>query len=119
MRDQKQKGWTGETVAAAFLEQKGIRILLRNFRCRYGEIDLVGRDGRYLIIIEVKMRSGAGQGLPCEAVDWRKQKKICRTLDYLRGRYRLVEDVPIRFDVVEVDADLKCRWIRHAFEYQE
>ena len=114
----KERGRNGETAAAAFLEQRGVRILLRNYRCPFGEIDLIGKEKDTILIIEVKMRSDREQGYACEAVDMRKQYKICRIYDYFRMRYRLDEYVPVRFDVVEVDGRYDCRWIRNAFPYQ-
>ena len=92
-------------------------VLERNFFCRSGEIDLIGREGDTLLIVEVKMRTDNRQGSPCEAVDTRKQKKICRVFDYYRMKHRLDEYVPVRFDVVEVDSQYHCRWIKNAFEY--
>ena len=53
----KQAGQNGETVAAAFLEKEGVRILMRNFRCKFGEIDLIGKDHDSFLVVEIKMRS--------------------------------------------------------------
>ena len=114
----RQAGQRGETVAASFLEKEGIRILMRNFRCKYGEIDLIAKDQNGFLIVEVKMRSTSRQGFACEAVDWRKQRKICRTYDYFRMKYQISEYVSVRFDVVEVDQEDHCHWIKNAFEYQ-
>lgn len=119
MKDRKEWGRTGETAAASFLEEQGVQILYRNYRCRQGEIDLIGREDDTLLIVEVKMRKSRRQGSPCEAVGWRKQRKICRVFDYFRMKHRLDDYVPVRFDVVEVDSAYRCRWIKNAFEYQE
>lgn len=78
---------------------------------------MIGREGNTLLIIEVKMRMGARSGYPGEAVDGRKQHKICRVFDYFRMKNRLNEYVPVRFDVVEVDGMCRCHWIKNAFEY--
>ena len=115
----KKTGKLGETAAAAFLERQGGRILERNFRSRFGEIDLIGVDGPYLAVIEVKTRRDQGSGLGAEAVDLRKQQKICSTFNYYRMKRRLTDFVPVRFDVVEVDTDSNCRWIKNAFEYMD
>lgn len=69
-------GRTGERLAAEKLISQGYRILERNFRCRYGEIDLVAEDEHDLIFVEVKTRRGCAYGLPEEAVNARKQRKI-------------------------------------------
>ena len=116
MDRRKLTGQLGETVAAAFLQEQGVVILRRNYRCRFGEIDLIGRDGHTLVIIEVKARK---KGAGAQAVDLRKQKRICATLTWFRMKERIPEYVPVRFDVIEVDGAMKRRWIRNAFEYQE
>lgn len=119
MTERKERGRTGETAAASFLEKQGVQIIYRNYRCRYGEIDLIGRERDCLLIVEVKMRKSYRQGRPCEAVDWRKQRKICRVYDYFRMKHRLDDYIPVRFDVVEVDSACHCHWIKNAFEYQQ
>ena len=62
-------GQTGEDLAAAFLTEKGMRVVERNFRCAAGEIDLICRSGELLIFVEVKTRSGTVFGTPGEAVN--------------------------------------------------
>lgn len=116
MDRRKLTGQLGETVAAAYLQKQGIYILRRNYRSRFGEIDLIGQEGHTLVIIEVKTRK---RGPGAQAVNLRKQKRICATLNWFRMKERIPEHVPVRFDVIEVDGNLKCRWIRNAFEYQE
>lgn len=61
-------GRYGEDVAARYLVERGITVLARNWRCRLGELDIVARDGDFLVICEVKTRSGTGYGSPLEAV---------------------------------------------------
>ena len=74
--NRREIGTAYEEAAAVFLEGKGVRILEKNFRCREGEIDLIGRDGEYLVFFEVKYRKNADAGFPAEAVGIAKQKKI-------------------------------------------
>ncbi|MCM1262496.1 MAG: YraN family protein [Butyrivibrio sp.] len=106
-----------EEVACRYLEQNGVRIKERNFRCRSGEIDVIGYDGEYLVFFEVKYRkSGSDKGSALEAVGFFKQKKICRVADYYRMIHRCPSDMPIRFDVVAIDGD-SIQWIKNAFEY--
>src|SRR5579883_2093998 len=69
-------GRTGERLAGEHLIRCGYRVLERNFRCRYGEIDLVAEDEQDLIFVEVKTRRGDAYGRPEEAVTRRKQRKI-------------------------------------------
>ena len=103
--------------AGAYLEKYGYKILEYNYRCRQGEVDIVARDGEYLVFCEVKYRSGAGSGYPEEAVDLRKQKKISKCALYYLTVHGLV-DVPVRFDVVSIEGE-QFRLYQNAFDYGE
>ena len=72
-----------EEKAAELLEKQGYFILERNYRCKQGEIDLIGKEGEYLCFIEVKYRRGLSYGSPLEAVTKAKQRKISRTALYI------------------------------------
>ena len=109
-------GKAQEELACRYLEEKGIRIQGRNFRCRQGEIDLVGYDGEYLVFFEVKYRKDTSRGSAAEAVGIRKQKKICRVSDYYRMSHKCPLDTAVRFDVIAID-DETIEWIRNAFDY--
>lgn len=79
-------GAHGESLAAAYLEALGYRILARNWRNRSGELDLVARDGETVVAIEVKTRSGTGYGSPFAAITAQKASRIRRLLlDWVRG----------------------------------
>ena len=78
MQNRRQIGTEEEALAAVFLKAQGYEILEQNFRCRLGEIDIIARDGSALVFIEVKYRRNAAYGTPAEAVNLRKQQKICR-----------------------------------------
>ncbi len=113
----REVGTKKEEAACAYLEGNGVRIKERNFRCRRGEIDVIGFDGEYLVFFEVKYRkSGSYKGSALEAVGVGKQKKICRVADYYRMIHRCPLDTPIRFDVVAIDGD-EILWLKNAFEY--
>lgn len=113
--NQRLLGSCYEDLAAAYLEQQGLCILKRNYRCRIGEIDLIARDGRYLVFVEVKYRRNQGQGGPLAAVTGKKQGRIGRTAAYYLLTEVGSEEIPCRFDVVAVDGQ-KLHWIRNAFE---
>ena len=66
--NKRETGTRKEELAADFLTRRGVKILERNFRCRQGEIDLIGMDGQYLVFVEVKYRKTARNGMPAEAV---------------------------------------------------
>ncbi|WLE95148.1 MAG: YraN family protein [Candidatus Electrothrix communis] len=94
----KATGRSGEALAAQYLEQQGYIILERNYRLRIGEVDIIARDGEYLVFIEVKTRRSTRFGSPFEAVDARKQQQIVKIASaYLQGK-----ELPVRFDVVAV-----------------
>lgn len=105
-----------ERKAGLFLEEQGLQILERNFRNRYGEIDLVARDKGTTVFVEVKYRRNKEKGLPQEAVDYRKQWRICRVADYYRMLHGMGDHVPVRFDVVAICGEEIC-WFRNAFDY--
>ncbi len=106
-----------EQKAAEYLKCQGLVILAYNYRCRFGEIDLIARDGRYVVFIEVKYRRSGSSGVSLEAVTPAKQRVISRVAQfYLTVKYNSV-DVPCRFDVVGIDGD-RLQWKKNAFEYQ-
>lgn len=83
------------------MEQQGYCILERNFRCSYGEIDLVAEDAHDLIFVEVKTRRGNAYGLPEEAVTARKQQKLVQVATYYLDLHYCAER-SWRIDVVAV-----------------
>ena len=78
----------------------------------------VTTEQEMILVVEVKMRSYGDCGTAAEAVDFRKQKRICYTFNYYRMQRRLAENTAVRFDVIEVDKDFRCHWIQNAFEFQ-
>lgn len=113
--NKREVGSRYEENAARFLKQQGYVILEKNFRCRLGEIDLIGRAEGYLCFIEVKYRSHGGHGFPSEAVDDRKRRRIVRTaLTYMTFN-KLPTDTPCRFDIVDI-LDDRYSLIKNAFD---
>ncbi len=113
----KRKGGSNrERLAAQYLTEKGMRILEANFRCRQGEIDLIGRHQGYLVFVEVKYRSAAEKGYALEAVDHRKQRRICRVADYYRYARGLGDETGVRYDVVGIQGS-EIQWIQNAFPH--
>lgn len=95
-------GRWGEETAARWLRDRGYRILDANWRCRFGEIDLVAEDGEYLCFVEVKLRKSAAYGSAAAFVDRRKQDRL-RTAAVLYLSRRPTDLQP-RFDVIEIYA---------------
>ncbi len=110
----RQIGSEKEELAVKYLQEQGMQILERNFRNRQGEIDIIGRHEGYLVFVEVKYRTGNRQGSPAEAVDYRKQRQICKVADYYRMVHRLSEQTWVRYDVIAVTKE-EITWIKNAF----
>ena len=109
-------GTVQEQRVAGWLKQHGYDIVEHNFSCRFGEIDLIARDGEYLVFVEVKYRKDNSSGYSLAAVNPAKQKTICKVARYfLTVEYHNV-DIPCRFDVAGIDGD-EIHWVKNAFEY--
>lgn len=112
-------GKIGENLACKYLKGEGYIIIGRNFRCRQGEIDIIAKDvnGKELVFIEVKTRTGFQYGRPAEAVDSCKQKNIYKCAEYYVFR-NYINNVPIRLDVIEVfikNTKVRINHIKQAF----
>ncbi|MDE5909483.1 MAG: YraN family protein [Lachnospiraceae bacterium] len=114
--NKRETGRRYEDEAAAYLEKNGFIILERNFRCRQGEVDLVGLHENCLVFVEVKYRKNASAGMPEEAVGPAKQLKICQVSDYYRLMHPHREGRQIRYDVIAVCGE-QLAWYRNAFSY--
>ena len=104
-------------MAAAYLREKGHTILSMNYKNSFGEIDIISRSGSFLVFTECKFRKNNNYGSTFEAVDKRKQKKICMVaLSYLKNNgYN--ESTPCRFDVIGIYADKTINHAENAFEF--
>jgi putative endonuclease len=107
-----------EEQAARYLEEQGLRLLSRNYRCRIGEIDLIAYEPttKTVAFVEVKYRTDAEAGLPEEAVTEGKQRTICRVADHYRMRKHLGDDYSFRFDVIAIQGQ-SLRYYMNAFDY--
>lgn len=116
----KQTGDAGENYCAAYLKKNGYRILCRNYRKPYGEIDLVVKKRGVTAFVEVKTRRSGSAAEPCEAVDFRKQQRIIKAAQAYLAENETSDWC--RFDVCEVIIDqstLQClhiRYLENAFE---
>ena len=97
-----QLGESGEDLACRELGSRGYVVLARRYRTRYGEIDIVARDGETVVFVEVKLKTSGGFGAAAESVTpWKQRRVVSMAIDYL-ARNRLTEH-PCRFDVVAID----------------
>jgi putative endonuclease len=97
-------GKSGEEIAIQYLLQQGYQVLERNYRCRFGEIDLVARDGSTLAFIEVKTRRSQKFGPAAAAVTLQKQRHLVKASQVYLTRNRKADEL-CRFDVVTIELD--------------
>ena len=100
--DRRALGQWGEDLAVRHLEAQGLEVLDRNWRCRDGELDVVARDGRTLVFVEVKSRTSTAYGEPAEAVSLRKARRIHGLAAAWLAEQRPAGSWDLRFDVVSV-----------------
>lgn len=107
-------GVDAETMAAAFLEKRGLEIIARNYRCKLGEIDLVARDGVTTVFVEVRKRASPAFGGAAASITAAKRLKLLRTARHYLSRLRAMPQC--RFDALLIQGDPpQIEWIRDAF----
>ncbi|MCH7927743.1 MAG: YraN family protein [Deltaproteobacteria bacterium] len=104
MNDKKSKGDFGEETACKYIKKNGYKILGKNFRTKFGEIDLIGIDNDTICFIEVKARSSSDYGSPEQFVTKRKQERLWKTASIYINKNTL-EFGNYRFDVISVDLE--------------
>lgn len=104
-------GKSGEKTAAKFLRKKGYNIAGTNYRCRFGEIDIIAEKDGVMVFVEVKARSSAKFGLGYEAVTADKQAKLIKTAQHYMAENG---EAPARFDVISIDGS-EITHIENAF----
>lgn len=104
MSNRRRFGQLGEDYAVKLLKRKGYKILERNFRAKFGEIDIVAKDGDTLVFVEVKTRWSKKFGLPEEAVTPKKLSKIKRTGEYYSLTHPTLPK-KLRIDVVALEVE--------------
>ncbi|KTC84987.1 YraN family protein [Legionella brunensis] len=112
----KSIGLAAELRAQAYLIAQGLSWVASNYHCRFGEIDLIMREGSYLIFVEVRARSSNSFGGAAASVTYRKQQKIIKTASHYLLVNKLTEKQPVRFDVLSFEGDaLQVNWMKNAF----
>ncbi len=105
-------GARGEDIAAAYLEANGLRVRDRNYRTRYGEVDIVAEEGNESVFVEVRTRRSGVMGTPEESVTPRKRRRLATVaLQYLQEHG--LEDRPWRVDVIAITMDRNTPTINH------
>lgn len=107
------QGEKSEDQAYDFLISQGLQPVCRNYRCKLGELDLIMKDQKSLVIIEVRYRKSDRFGSALESITRAKQSRIiAATHCYLSSKNK---DIPLRFDVIAISGNGKLEWIQNAF----
>jgi putative endonuclease len=112
-----ERGKQAEHLACEWLTRRGLTLVERNYRCPFGEIDLVMRQGATLVFVEVRLRRSGAYGTPAETVDGRKQARLRATAEHYLAARRDSKK-PCRFDIVALtgsDSDHEVEWLQNAF----
>ena len=112
------RGHQAEAFAAQYLQERGLRLLARNYRTVAGELDLIMQDGEDIVFVEVRLRNNAHFGTAIDSVDSHKQKKLIRTATHYLSRMNLLDKVNCRFDVIGISypqTKAVVEWIQDAF----
>jgi putative endonuclease len=107
------QGNAGEDEALAHLQQHGLVLVERNFRCKGGEIDLIMRDGAGLVFVEVRQRAGRGFGGAAASVTPAKQRRLIHAAQFYLLRMKPLP--PCRFDLVAIDGG-KLSWLKNVLD---
>lgn len=108
------KGEAAEQFAAEFLQRQGMKITIRNYRCRFGEIDLIAQDGKTLVFVEVKSRRTENFGGAAASITQDKRDKLLRAARHYLAQHG--NAAPCRFDAVLIRGEPpQIEWIRDAF----
>ncbi|QOJ23883.1 MAG: YraN family protein [Gammaproteobacteria bacterium] len=109
------KGSDAEQIAVSYLQRQNLALVTQNYRCRFGEIDLIMRDGATLVFIEVRMRSNATFGGAAASITPAKQAKLLRTARHYLSQF--TSEPPCRFDALLLSGNhgQEIEWIKDAF----
>lgn len=116
----RRKGSEAEDLARGYLQARGLKLLSANYRCRYGELDLVMRDGAQLVVVEVRSRRSDRHGAPEASITRRKRRSVMRAARCFVRDNPQFNGMMLRFDVVGVVTDAaraRFRWIRNALQF--
>ncbi len=117
--DKRQVGQAIEQYACAYLRQHGLILQQANYRCKYGEIDLIMTDQDDMVFVEVRYRSNADYGDGAASISASKQSKIIKSATHYLVSIDKYDKIPCRFDVIDVSGtsdDYQIDWIRDAFQ---
>ncbi len=111
--DKQGIGSQAEEDALQFLLRNGLNLLARNYRCRFGEIDLIMLHGSELVFVEVRKRKNMDFGGAAQSVSYAKRSRLIKTAKHFLMKYR--QAPACRFDVIAIEGN-RCQWLKNAIE---
>lgn len=115
IKSKRKIGQQAEQQADIFLQRQGLKLLQRNYRSRFGEIDLIMQDRDTRVFVEVRSRKRGDYGTPASTVTYQKQQKLLKTAQIYLQQHHLGEKINCRFDVIEILGQNTPLWIKNAF----
>ena len=115
---QQKVGQHAEDEACAYLVQKGFKLLVKNYRCFVGEIDLIMQDQDHIVFVEVRVRHRADYGNALESINRSKINKLIKAATHFLQWKKWLHTVNSRFDVIAiqpVNGEMQLEWIKNAF----
>ncbi|HSH98301.1 MAG: YraN family protein [Methylophilaceae bacterium] len=111
-------GSQAEKLAAVYLQEQGLKLVTSNYRCRFGEIDLIMRDDKTLIFVEVRLSSSGSFGGAAYSINASKQKKLIITAEHYLQQHSAAAKMACRFDAILMDktSAQNVQWIQNAFD---
>lgn len=121
IKDHNRKGKHAESMALKYLQAQGLKKLQKNFACKCGEIDLIMLDNEFLVFIEVRYRKQTQFGHPLETIDYKKQQKIIKTIQYFLMKQPEYNRFPCRIDAIAIHTQVQSgqdqiQWIKNAIQ---
>ncbi len=114
----RELGRYGEDIAVRYLEERGYRLIARNFYCRYGELDLIMQQGRQLVFVEVKARTSSRYGFPEDAVNFQKLRKLRQAIAVYLEQEQAPRHYGLRLDAIAVDLERQTYRVMDIRHYQ-
>lgn len=113
-------GEKAEQDACQHLQQHGLKLVTKNYRCKFGEIDIIMQDRQSLVFVEVRYRKSSQFGSGAESITMAKQKKLLRTASYYLQQHPQTAQLACRFDVISIsgkqDKQREINWIKDAIQ---
>lgn len=112
MTERQRRGALAEARAVQLLQQAGYQILLRNYRCRGGELDIVARCGQLLLVVEVRLRASNAFGGAAQSITGAKRRRVLFATRYLLARRPQLAQLVVRFDAILASGeDAPLEWL--------